>query len=123
MAYITGRDNRDIDNLHFHGTNAFTPKSIGQTTRPITLGSASSSNQPLDIILELPIKSPALHPVFGPVFTPYPLFQWYLQSNEILLNLSMKCLNSVFNAEGWRVTNSSCTGRSSVGAQKRGKPG
>jgi len=24
-------------------------------------------------------------------FTPYPLFQWYLQSKEILLNLSMKC--------------------------------
>jgi hypothetical protein len=24
-------------------------------------------------------------------FTPYPLFQWYPQSNEILLNLSMNC--------------------------------
>jgi hypothetical protein len=24
-------------------------------------------------------------------FTPYPLFQWYLQSKEILLNLKMKC--------------------------------
>jgi hypothetical protein len=24
-------------------------------------------------------------------FTPYPLFQWYPQSNEILLHLSMKC--------------------------------
>jgi hypothetical protein len=23
--------------------------------------------------------------------TPYPLFEWYPQSNEILLNLSMKC--------------------------------
>jgi len=23
-------------------------------------------------------------------FTPYPLFQWYPQSKEILLNLSMK---------------------------------
>jgi hypothetical protein len=54
-------------------------------------------------ILELPIKSPAVHPVFGPVFTPYPLFQWYPQSNEILLNLSMKCRNSAFNAERWRV--------------------
>jgi hypothetical protein len=35
--------------------------------------------------------------------TPYPLFQWYLQSKEILLNLSMKCWNSVFNAQGSKV--------------------
>jgi hypothetical protein len=37
-------------------------------------------------------------------FTPYPLFQWYPQSNEILLNLSMKWWNSAFNAQGSRVT-------------------
>ncbi len=36
-------------------------------------------------------------------FTPYPLFEWYPQSNEILLNLSMKCRNSAFNAPGLRV--------------------
>ncbi len=36
-------------------------------------------------------------------FTLYPLFQWYPQSKEILLNLSMKCWNSVFNAQGSRV--------------------
>jgi hypothetical protein len=42
-------------------------------------------------ILELSLKSPCLHPVFGPPFIPYSLFQWYPQSNEILLNLSMKC--------------------------------
>jgi hypothetical protein len=37
--------------------------------------------------------------------TPYPLFlfQWYLQSNEILLNLNIKWWNSAFNAQGWRV--------------------
>ncbi len=34
---------------------------------------------------------------------PYPLFQWYLQSKEILLNLGMKCWNSPFNAQGLRV--------------------
>jgi len=35
----------------------------------------------------------------NPAFTPYPpLFQWYLQSKEILLNLSMKCGNSAVNA-------------------------
>ncbi len=35
-------------------------------------------------------------------FTPYLLFQWYLQSNENSLNLGMKCLNSAFNAQGSR---------------------
>ncbi len=36
-------------------------------------------------------------------FTPYPIFRWYLQNNEILLNLGMKCLKSTFNAQGSRV--------------------
>ncbi len=36
-------------------------------------------------------------------FTPYPLFQWYPQSKEILFNLSMKCWNLAFNAQGSRV--------------------
>jgi hypothetical protein len=36
-------------------------------------------------------------------FTPYPLFQWYPQTNEILLNLSMKCWNSAFNAQGSKI--------------------
>jgi hypothetical protein len=51
------------------------------------------------------LKSPpCLHPVFGPVFTPLsPLFQWYLQSKDILLNLKMKCWNSAFNAQGSRL--------------------
>jgi hypothetical protein len=48
-------------------------------------------------------KSPCLHPVIGPPFTPYPVFQWYLQSKEMLLNLNMKCWNSAFNAQGSRV--------------------
>jgi hypothetical protein len=39
----------------------------------------------------LSAKSPCLHLVFGPPFSPYPFFQWYPQSNEILLNLSVKC--------------------------------
>jgi hypothetical protein len=42
-------------------------------------------------------------PCFWACFHPYPLFQWYLQSKEILLNLSMKCWNSAFNAQGSRV--------------------
>ncbi len=33
----------------------------------------------------------------------YPLFQWYPQSNDILLNLSMKCWNSAFTAQGSRL--------------------
>jgi hypothetical protein len=36
-------------------------------------------------------------------FTQYPLFQQYLQSTEILWNLSMKCWNSAFNAQGSRL--------------------
>jgi hypothetical protein len=47
--------------------------------------------------IDLSRKSPCLHPLFHP---PYPFFQWYPQSNEILLNLNMKCWNSAFNAEG-----------------------
>jgi predicted oxidoreductase (fatty acid repression mutant protein) len=41
--------------------------------------------------------------VFGPSFTPYPLFQWYPQSKDILENLRMKCWNSAFNAQGSRL--------------------
>jgi hypothetical protein len=44
--------------------------------------------------IRLTIKSSCKHPVFGPAFTPYRLFQWYPQSKEILLNLSMKCTYS-----------------------------
>jgi hypothetical protein len=36
-------------------------------------------------------------------FGPYPLFQWYPQSKEILLNLGMKWWNSAFNAQGSNV--------------------
>jgi len=42
-------------------------------------------------ILELSIKSPSVSRPISSAFTHNPLFQWYLQSNEILLNLSMKC--------------------------------
>ncbi len=41
--------------------------------------------------------------MFGPPFTPYPHFQWYPQSKDILLNLYMKCWNSAFNAQGSRL--------------------
>jgi hypothetical protein len=53
--------------------------------------------------LELSIKSPSVSPPISSVFGPYPLFQWYLQSKEIWLNLGMKCWNSAFNAQGSRV--------------------
>ncbi len=36
-------------------------------------------------------------------FTPYPVFQWYPQSKQILLNVRMKCWHSAFNAQGSRV--------------------
>jgi len=49
----------------------------------------------LDRTLELSGKKPCLHPVFGRPFTPYPVFQRYPQSKDNLINLSMKCYNSV----------------------------
>jgi len=54
----------------------------------------------MDRSIDLSVKSPCLHPRFGPLS---PLSQWYPQSKEILLNLSMKCWNSAFNAQGSRV--------------------
>jgi hypothetical protein len=53
--------------------------------------------------LETSWKSPSRYPVFGRPFTPKPLFQWYSQSEEILLNLGMKCWNSAFSLQGSRV--------------------
>jgi hypothetical protein len=53
--------------------------------------------------IKLPVKSSSLSSPVPSAFTPYPLFQWYLQSKEILLNLSMKCWNWAFNAQGSRV--------------------
>ncbi len=46
------------------------------------------------------LSSPCLRASFHP---PYTLFQWYPQSKDILLNLSMKCCNSAFNAQGSRL--------------------
>ncbi len=50
-------------------------------------------------------KSPSLHPLLGPAFTPPPIptFSGICKSKEILLNLSTKCWNSAFNAQGSRV--------------------
>jgi len=42
-------------------------------------------------------------PSLGLLSPPYPLFQCCPQSKEFLLNLSMKCWNSAFNAQGSRV--------------------
>jgi hypothetical protein len=50
------------------------------------------------------IESPSVSPLISSAFTRYPLFQWHLQSKEILLNLGMKCWNSAFNAQGSRVS-------------------
>ncbi len=50
------------------------------------------------VILKVTLRFTPISSAFG----PYPLFQWYPQSNEILLNLGMKCWNSAFNAQGSR---------------------
>jgi hypothetical protein len=55
------------------------------------------------LILDLSAKSPFVSLAISSAFTPYPLFQWYPQSKEILLNLGMKCWNSALNAQGSRV--------------------
>jgi hypothetical protein len=54
-------------------------------------------------ILVFSIKSPSVSPLSPLLSPPYPLCQWYPQSKEILLNLSMKCWNSAFNAQGSKV--------------------
>ncbi len=54
-------------------------------------------------LIELSVKSPSVSPRISSAFAPYPLFQSYLQSKEILLNLSVKCWNSAFNAHRSRV--------------------
>jgi hypothetical protein len=44
--------------------------------------------------IEFSLKSSCLHLVFGPLFTPLPpLWEWGLESKEVLLNLGMKCWN------------------------------
>jgi hypothetical protein len=77
------------------------------------------------VIRKVTLLSPPIH----------PLFHWYPQSKDILLNLSMKCCNSVWNAEtqhlmhlGFETNYSSCTVRSSEnicsnsgGVQEKGK--
>jgi len=57
-----------------------TLQSLSYTLKKITVH--------LEQTLELSVMSPCLRPVFGPGFTPYPLFQWYPQSKEILLAMS-----------------------------------
>jgi hypothetical protein len=61
------------------------------------------SDVDLCYLVELSVKSSCLHPLFRSAFTHYPLFQWYPQSKEVLLNLSMKCWNSAFNLQGSRL--------------------
>jgi hypothetical protein len=67
----------------------------------------SSSNQNLTmwfltcirVIRKVTLSSQCLEAAF----TPSPLFQWCMQSKEILLNLGMKCWVSAFNAQGSRL--------------------
>jgi hypothetical protein len=53
-----------------------------------------SDNQLLKLSV---VKSPSVSPPIYSAFAPYP------RSNEILLNLGMKCWNSAFNAQGSQV--------------------
>jgi len=73
--------------------------------------------------IKFSIKSPCLHPTFGSPFTPKPLFQWYPQSNEIILNLGMKCWNSAINAQGSRIIIMAVKVGAVKGFQEKGKKG
>jgi len=87
------------------------PKSKNRPTQDLTLGQQfpkggtvlqylSTLNLSQNrVIYKVTLSSPCLWASFH----PYPLFQWYLQSKEMLLNFSMKCWNSAFNAQGLRV--------------------
>jgi hypothetical protein len=83
-------------------------------------------------ILELSIKSPSLHPLFNPLSpllsSPIPSLNGIHKVMKFLLNRSMKCWKSAFNAQGSESKYSSCTGRSSEnicsssgGAHEKGK--
>jgi hypothetical protein len=65
------------------------------------------SNKLLEHIKVIPKVSLSSSCLFGSPFTPYPhplpLFQWYTQSKDILINLNMKCWFSAFNARGSRL--------------------
>ncbi len=70
--------------------------------------SENNSHQQKEIyIFKRFVKSPCLHPIFGGSSHPQTRLsaanQWYSQSNEILLNLSMKRWNSACNAQGSRI--------------------
>jgi hypothetical protein len=54
------------------------------TTTTTTTTTTHGGRTPMDKdgIIELSGKASCLHPVFGPPFTHYPLFQWYPQSNK-----------------------------------------
>jgi hypothetical protein len=43
-------------------------------------------------LIELFVKSPSVSPPISSAFNPYPLFQWYSQSKEILLNMGLRVI-------------------------------
>jgi hypothetical protein len=67
----------------------FSSGSYGDDNYLHNLQIVKPENDSLEIFnrVKLYVKSPCLHPIFRPAFTPYPLFQLYPQSTEILLNL------------------------------------
>jgi hypothetical protein len=53
------------------------------------------------VFLKVILSSPCLWACFH-LLRSIPLFEWGPQSNEVLLNLGMKCWKSAFNAQGSR---------------------
>jgi len=51
-------------------------------------------------------------PVFGPAFTLYPLFQWYLQSNENFIKSQDEMVKLSISCTRFETNYSSCTHQS-----------
>jgi hypothetical protein len=69
---------------------------LGEYTFHLVSPFVKFSPSVIRVIHKVALASPCLSP-------PYPLFQWYLQRKEILLNLNMECWNLAFNAQGSRL--------------------
>jgi hypothetical protein len=83
----------------------FSSGSYLMTTLYTTIKPENDSLEIFNRIEELSVKSPCLHPIFGPTFTP--IFEWYPQSKEILLNLRFSIYCTRFETSYSII----CTGR------------
>jgi hypothetical protein len=109
LIWRTKNGARDQDTVQTQGFNLLSNQSK-LVPRKLDLGPSSEVglsllNKRISICMEhytLDVV-PKVVPKLRLSCTPYPLFQWHLQSKEILLNLNMECWNLAFNAQRSRV--------------------